>query len=138
MKPRNVVEFSHGLRASAIQFFNDVEKYVDLMVNTLVEKDKFDSYCDNAFSITRSELTFMKSLMIQETDREPIFRRHYLQMHIDLIEKMWDDIGIYLFSNYIIDLDEHLTIYTMSIRRSYIKFINECKINAEIEEEEED
>ena len=38
MKPRNVVEFSHGLRASAIQFFNDVEKYVDLMANTLVEK----------------------------------------------------------------------------------------------------
>ena len=136
MKPRNVVEFSHGLRASAIQFFNDVEKYVDLMVNTLVEKDKFDSYCDNAFSITRSELTFMKSLMIQETESESVFRPHYLQMHIDLIEEMWEDIGIYLFSNYIINLDEHLTSYTMSIRRSYIKFINECKINAEIEEED--
>lgn len=108
------------------------------MVNTLVEKDKFDSYCDNAFSITRSELTFIKSLMIQETESEPIFRPHYLQMHIDLIEKMWEDIGIYIFSNYIINLDEHLTIYTLSIRRSYIKFINECKINAEIEEEEED
>ena len=105
MKPRNVVEFSHGLRASAIQFFNDVEKYVDLMVNTLVEKDKFDSYCDNAFSITRSELTFMKSLMIQETESGPIFRPHYLQMHIDLIEEMWEDIGIYLFSNYLINLD---------------------------------
>lgn len=138
MKPRNVVEFSHGLRASAIQFFNDVEKYVDLMANTLVEKDKFDSYCDNAFSITRSELTFMKSLMIQETESESVFRPHYLQMHIDLIEEMWEDIGIYLFSNYIINLDEHLTSYTMSIRRSYIKFINECKINAEIKEEEED
>ena len=135
MKPRNVVEFSHGLRASAIQFFNDVEKYVDLMANTLVEKDKFDSYCDNAFSITRSELTFMKSLMIRETESEPVFRPHYLQMHIDLIEEMWEDIGIYLFSNYIINLDEHLTIYTISIRRSYIKFINECKINAEIEKE---
>lgn len=136
MKPRNVVEFSHGLRASAIQFFNDVEKYVDLMANTLVEKDKFDSYCDNAFNITRSELTFMKSLMIQETESEPIFRYHYLQMHIDLIEEMWEDIGIYLFSNYIINLDDHLTNYTMSIRRSYIKFINECKINAEIETED--
>ena len=136
MKPRNVVEFSHGLRASAIQFFNDVEKYVDLMANTLVEKDKFDSYCDNAFSITRSELTFMKSLMIQEIENDPIFRPHYLQMHINLIEEMWEDIGIYLFSNYIVNLDEHLAIYTMSIRRSYIKFINECKINAEIEEKE--
>lgn len=137
MKPRNVVEFSHGLRASAIQFFNDVEKYVDLMANTLVEKDKFDSYCDNAFSITRSELTFMKSLMIRETESELVFRPHYLQMHIDLIEEMWEDIGIYLFSNYLINLDEHLTIYTMSIRRSYIKFINECKINAEEIEKED-
>lgn len=136
MKPRNVVEFSHGLRTSAIQFFNDVEKYVDLMTDTLIKKDKFDSYCDNAFNITCSELGFMKSLMIQETESEPIFRPHYLQMHIDLIEKMWEDIGIYLFSNHIINLDEQLTIYTMAIRRSYIKFINECKINAEIEEED--
>lgn len=135
MKPRNVVEFDRALEVSAIQFFNDVEKYVDLMTDTLIKNDKFDSYCDNAFNITCSELGFMKSLMIRETESEPVFGR-YLQMHIDLIEKMWEDIGIYLFSNHIINLDEHLTIYTMSIRRSYIKFINECKINAEIEKED--
>lgn len=135
MKPRNVVEFNSVVKGSAIQFFNDVENYVNLMSDALIEKDKFDGYCDNAFNIICSELAFMKSLMIQETKSGPVFGR-YLQIHIDVIEKMWEDIGIYLFSNYLINLDERLSIYTMHIRRSYIRFINECKINAEIEKED--
>jgi len=31
MKPRNVVEFSYDVRAEAIRFFNNVEKYINLI-----------------------------------------------------------------------------------------------------------
>lgn len=37
MKPRNVVEFSYSVKTDAVQFFNDVEKYINLMITDLQE-----------------------------------------------------------------------------------------------------
>ena len=135
MKPRNVVEFSYGLKASAIQFFNDVEKYINLMITDLQEKCIFDSYCKTAFNNIRSEVKFMKSLIIQDTENT-IGSGYHPKVHIDVIEMMWDGIGTLLFDNYFTDLDDKVGVYMDHIRRSYIEFINSCKINAEIEEED--
>lgn len=38
MKPRNVVEFSYDVRAEAIRFFNNVEKYINLITTDLQKK----------------------------------------------------------------------------------------------------
>lgn len=35
MKPRNVVEISYDVRAEAIRFFNNVEKYINLITTDL-------------------------------------------------------------------------------------------------------
>ena len=37
MKPRNVVKFDHSVRGDANRFFNDVEKYINLMITDLQE-----------------------------------------------------------------------------------------------------
>lgn len=38
MKPRNVVEFSYDVRAEAIRFFNNVEKYINLITADLQKR----------------------------------------------------------------------------------------------------
>lgn len=136
MKPRNVVKFDHRVRGDANRFFNDVEKYINLMITDLQENCLFDSWCKVSFNQIRSEVKFMKSLMIwEDTQNIPRFDFHP-EVHINVIEKMWDDIGILLFNNHLIKLDDKIAVHMMHIRRSYIKFINSCKINAEIEEED--
>lgn len=135
MKPRNVVEFSYSVKTDAVQFFNDVEKYINLIITDLQEKCIFDSYCKTAFNRIRSEVEFMKSLIIQDTENT-IGSGYYPKVHIDVIEMMWDGIGTLLFNNYFTDLDNRVGVYMDHIRRSYTIFINSCKINAEIEKED--
>lgn len=136
MKPRNVVEFSYDARGEAIQFFNNVEKYINLITADLQKKGVFNTYCRTTFYDIRREVEFMKSLMILDgTSNMPGFVYHP-QIHIDIIEKMWDGIGTLLFNKYFTDLDDGIKAYMIHIKRSYIEFINSCKINAEIEEED--
>lgn len=136
MKPRNVVEISYDVRAEAIRFFNNVEKYINLITTDLQKNGVFNTYCRTTFYDIRREVEFMKSSMIFDgTSNMPGFVYHP-QIHIDIIEKMWNDIGTLLFNKYFSDLDDGIKAHMMHIRRSYIKFINSCKINAEIEEED--
>ena len=136
MKPRNVVEFSYDVRSEAIRFFNNVEKYINLIITDLQKKGVFNTYCRTTFYDIRREVEFMKSSMIFDgTSNMPGFVYHP-QIHIDIIEKMWDDIGTLLFNKYFTDLDDGIKAHMIHIKRSYIKFINSCKINAEIEEED--
>lgn len=136
MKPRNVVEFSYDVRAEAIQFFNNVEKYINLIITDLQKKGVFNTYCRTTFYDIRREVEFMKSLMIPDsTSNMPGFIYHP-QIHIDIIEKMWGGIGTLLFNKYFSDLDDGIKAHMIHIKRSYIEFINSCKINAEIEEED--
>jgi len=136
MKPRNVVEFSYDVRAEAIRFFNNVEKYINLIITDLQKKGVFNTYCRTTFYDIRREVEFMKSSMIFDgTSNMPGFVYHP-QIHIDIIEKMWDSIGTLLFNKYFSDLDDGIKAHMIHIKRSYIEFINSCKINAEIEEED--
>lgn len=77
----------------------------------------------------------MKSLIIQDTENI-IGTGYHPKVHIDVIEMMWDSISILLFNNYFTDLDNKVGVYMDHIRRSYIEFINSCKINVEIEKED--
>lgn len=77
----------------------------------------------------------MKSLIIQDTENT-IGSGYHPKVHIDVIEMMWDGIGTLLFNNYFTDLDDRVGVYMDHIKRSYIEFINSCKINAEIEKED--
>lgn len=136
MKPRNVVEFSYDVRAEAIRFFNNVEKYINLIITDLQKKGVFNTYCRTTFYDIRREVEFMKSSMIFDgTSNMPGFV-YRPQIHIDIIEKMWDGISTLLFNKYFSDLDDGIKAHMIHIKRSYIKFINSCKINAEIEEED--
>lgn len=136
MKPRNVVEFSYDVRAEAIRFFNNVEKYINLITTDLQKKGVFNTYCRTTFYDIRREVEFMKSSMIFDgTSNMPGFVYHP-QIHIDIIEKMWDGIGTLLFNKYFADLDDGIKAHMIHIKRSYIEFINSCKINAEIEKED--
>ena len=136
MKPRNVVEFSYDVRAEAIRFFNNVEKYINLITTDLQKKGVFNTYCRTTFYDIRREVEFMKSSMIFDgTSNMPGFI-HHPQIHIDIIEKMWGGIGTLLFNKYFSDLDDGIKAHMIHIKRSYIEFINSCKINAEIEEED--
>lgn len=117
-------------------FFNNVEKYINLITTDLQKKGVFNTYCRTTFYDIRREVEFMKSLMIFDgTSNMPGFVYHP-QIHIDIIEKMWDNIGTLLFNKYFTDLDDGIGAHMIHIRRSYIEFINSCKINAEIEEED--
>lgn len=136
MKPRNVVEFSYDVRAEAIRFFNNVEKYINLITTDLQKKGVFNTYCRTTFYGIRREVEFMKSLMIPDGINNMPGFIHHPQIHIDIIEKMWGDIGTLLFNKYFTDLDDRIGAHMIHIRRSYIEFINSCKINAEIEEED--
>lgn len=136
MKSRNVVEFSYDVRAEAIRFFNNVEKYINLITTDLQKKGVFNTYCRTTFYDIRREVEFMKSSMIFDgTSNMPGFVYHP-QIHIDIIEKMWDDIGTLLFNKYFTDLDDGIKAHMIHIKRSYIEFINSCKITAEIEKED--
>lgn len=137
MKPRNVVEFDHSVRGDANRFFNNIEKYINLMITDLQEKCIFDSYCKTAFNDIRSEVKFMKSLIIQDTENTIGSGYYSKVVHIDVIEMMWDGIGTLLFDNYFTDLDDRVGVYMDHIRKSYIIFINSCKINAEEIEKED-
>ena len=137
MKPRNVVEISYDVRAEAIRFFNNVEKYINLITTDLQKNGAFNTYCRTTFYDIRREVEFMKSLMILDgtTNNMPGFI-HHPQIHIDVIENMWGDIGTLLFNKYFVELDDGIGAHMDHIRRSYTIFINSCKINAEIEEED--
>lgn len=100
------------------------------------KKGVFNTYCRTTFYDIRREVEFMKSSMIFDgTSNMPGFVYHP-QIHIDIIEKMWDGIGTLLFNKYFTDLDDGIKAHMIHIKRSYIEFINSCKINAEIEKED--
>lgn len=101
------------------------------------KKGVFNTYCRTTFYDIRREVEFMKSLMILDgTNNMPGFI-HHPQIHIDIIEKMWGDIGTLLFNKYFTDLDDGIKAHMIHIKRSYIEFINSCKINAEEIEKED-